>query len=93
MSKRGDDDFRVRPGTPKAEQQKFVSKVLKQISRVGGKSPVKTSSRGAGQARTGSGHRPGARLGRGHVAARFTGRSLTPNSRRVAVKGTPTAPA
>ncbi len=86
MSKRSDDDFRVRPGAPKGGQQKFVSKVLQQISRVGGKSPVRTSGRAGGQAGVGTGHRPGARLGRGHVAARFTGRSLTPNSRRVAVK-------
>jgi len=90
MNQRADDDFRARPGPPKGRakggQQKFVSKVLKQISRVGGKSPVKVSGAGAGSSRAGSGHRPGARLGRGHVAARFTGRALTPNSRRATVK-------
>ena len=32
------------------------------------------------------GHRPGSRLGRGHVAARFAGASLTPNARRVTIK-------
>jgi len=33
-----------------------------------------------------SGARPGARLGRGHVAASFTGRSAQPGSRRVTIK-------
>ncbi|MBO9355681.1 DUF3363 domain-containing protein [Bordetella petrii] len=68
------DRFRVRPGAPKDRQQSFVSKVLKQAGK-------------AGPARRGSaGKRPGARLGRGHVAARFAGQSLAPNARRAAVK-------
>lgn len=74
MSSRDDDRFRVRPGAPKNRQQKFVSQVLKEVSKAGGKSVRK------------SGARPGARLGRGHVAARFTGRSAQPGSRRVAIK-------
>lgn len=74
MSSRDDDRFRVRPGVPKNRQRKFVSKVLKEVSKAGGKSVRK------------SGARPGARLGRGHVAARFTGRSAQPGSRRVTIK-------
>ena len=74
MSSRDDDRFRVRPGAPRNRQQKFVSQVLKEISKAGGKSIHR------------SGARPGARLGRGHVAARFTGRSLSPNARRVTIK-------
>ena len=74
MSKQDDDRFRVRPGAPKNRQQKFVSQVLKEVSKAGGKSVRK------------SGARPGARLGRGHVAARFTGRSAQPGSRRVTIK-------
>ncbi len=74
MSSRDDDRFRIRPGAPKNRQQKFISKVLKEVSKAGGKSIRK------------SGARPGARLGRGHVAARFTGRSAQPGSRRVTIK-------
>jgi len=74
MSNQDDDRFRVRPGAPKNRQQKFVSQVLKEVSKAGGKSVRK------------SGARPGARLGRGHVAARFTGRSAQPGSRRVTIK-------
>ncbi len=74
MSKQDDDRFRVRPSAPKNRQQKFVSQVLKEVSKAGGKSVRK------------SGARPGARLGRGHVAASFTGRSAQPGSRRVTIK-------
>ncbi len=74
MSSRDDDHFRVRPGAPKGRQQKFVSKVLKEVSKAGGKSVRKPRGR------------PGARLGRGHVAASFTGRTAQPGSRRVAIK-------
>ena len=72
--KRGDDDFRVRPGPPRNRQQRFVSQVLREASKAGGK----TIRRSTG--------RPGARLGRGHIAARFTSRGLSRNSRRVAIK-------
>ena len=74
MSNQNDDRFNIRPGAPKNRQQKFVSQVLKEVSKAGGKSIRK------------SGTRPGARLGRGHVAARFTGRSAQPGSRRVTIK-------
>jgi type IV secretory pathway VirD2 relaxase len=74
MSKQDDDRFRIRPSAPKNRQQKFVSQVLKEVSKAGGKSVRK------------SGTRPGARLGRGHVAASFTGSSAQPGSRRVTIK-------
>jgi len=74
MSKQDDDRFRIRPGAPRNRQQKFVSQVLKEVSKAGGRSMRK------------SGARPGARLGRGHVAASFTGRSAQPGSRRVTIK-------
>jgi len=74
MSSRDDDRFRVRPGAPKNRQQKFVSQVLKEVSKAGGRSIRK------------AGTRPGTRLGRGHAAARFTGCSAQPGSRRVTIK-------
>lgn len=74
MSRYDEDRFRVRSGAPKNRQQKFVSQVLKEVSKAGGKSVRK------------SGAQPGARLGRGHVAARFTGRSLSAHARRVTIK-------
>ena len=74
MSKQDDDRFRVRPSAPKNRQQKFVSQVLREVSKTSGKSVRK------------SGARPGARLGRGHVAAGFIGRSAQPGSRRVTIK-------
>lgn len=84
MSDQRDDDFRLRPGTPKhrGKGQSFVSKVLKQTGKTsGGKSSA------WGQTSVGNtGQRPGSRLGRGHTAAQFTGKSLTPFSRRVTIK-------
>src|SRR5690606_22114101 len=81
MSKHKDqkegDRFRVRPGTPKQRDDAFINKVLRQTNKAGaklGKTAGKVS------------HRPGSRLGRGHVAARFAGASLTPNARRVTIK-------
>ncbi|MDZ4240194.1 MAG: relaxase/mobilization nuclease and DUF3363 domain-containing protein [Hydrogenophaga sp.] len=51
----------------------FINQVVRQTSKAGAKVAK-------------AGNRPGARLGRGHVAARFTGTSLTANSRRVTIK-------
>ncbi len=70
MSSCDNDRFRLRPGAPKNRQPKFVSQVLKEVSKTGGKSGV----------------RLGARLGRGHVAASFTRRTAQLGSRRVAIK-------
>jgi type IV secretory pathway VirD2 relaxase len=74
MSRKDDDNFRVRPGAPKNRQQRFVSRVLREVSKAGGKSTRRLTGR------------PGSRLGRGHVAARFTGRTLPHNARRVVIK-------
>ncbi|WP_369051376.1 DUF3363 domain-containing protein [Burkholderia gladioli] len=81
MSQRKDqndsDHFRVRPGAPKQRGDAFVNKVLRQTSKAGAK---------LGKATGKVGHRPGSRLGRGHVAARFAGRGLGTNARRVTIK-------
>ena len=70
----GDDHVRIRPGKPKQRGDTFVSQVLRQA----GKAANATGGK--------RGKAPGSRLGRGHVAARFTGQSLTANSRRATVK-------
>jgi type IV secretory pathway VirD2 relaxase len=77
MSHQDDDRFRIRPGVPKHRGDTFINQVLQQTGKAGSK--ASKTIRNAGQ-------RPGARLGRGHVAARFAGRSLTPNARRVTIK-------
>lgn len=77
MNSQDDDRFRVQPGTPKQRGDAFINKVLRQTNKAGVK---------LGKAVGKVGHRPGSRLGRGHVAARFAGTSLTPNARRVAIK-------
>ncbi|ARS55733.1 relaxase/mobilization nuclease domain-containing protein [Ralstonia pseudosolanacearum] len=77
MSSRDDDRFRVRPGAPKQRGDAFINKVLRQTSKAGAK---------LGKTVGKVGHRPGSRLGRGHVAARFAGASLTANARRVTIK-------
>jgi type IV secretory pathway VirD2 relaxase len=77
MISRDDDRFRVRPGAPKQRGDAFINKVLRQTNKAGAK---------LGKAVEKAGQRPGSRLGRGHVAARFAGRSLTGNARRVTIK-------
>lgn len=77
MSKHDDERFRVRPGAPKQRDDAFINKVLRQTNKAGTK---------LGKAVGKVGHRPGSRLGRGHVAARFAGASLTLNARRVTIK-------
>lgn len=78
MSTSEDDRFTVRPGAPKSRPPKFVSQVLKEVSKTGGKSLAQSARK--------AGARPGARLGRGHTAARFTGSGMQPGSRRVTIK-------
>lgn len=73
MSQRDDNRFRVRPGAPRQRGDAYVNRVLREASKAGAK---------AGKA----GRRPGARLGRGHVAARFAGHVGASSARRVAVK-------
>lgn len=77
MSHNDDDRFRIRPDTPKQRGDAFINKVLRQTNKAGAK---------LGKAAGKAGQRPGSRLGRGHVAARFAGASLTPNARRVTIK-------
>jgi type IV secretory pathway VirD2 relaxase len=78
MSTTDDDHFRIRPGAPQSRPPRFVSQVIKEVSKAGGKSLNRAAHKLSG--------RPGARLGRGHTAARFTGHSLQPGSRRVTIK-------
>lgn len=85
VSRRRDDEFRPRPSAPKDRGQAFVTRVLEQVGRAGGKTAVRTPALGKGRA-SGTGRRPGSRLGRGHTAARFAGTSLTPNARRVVIQ-------
>ncbi|MFT3813307.1 MAG: relaxase/mobilization nuclease and DUF3363 domain-containing protein [Acidovorax sp.] len=70
----GEDRFRIRPGKPKQRGDTFIAQVLRQAGK---------ASNATGGKR---GKAPGSRLGRGHVAARFTGQPLTPFSRRATVK-------
>lgn len=77
MSSRDEDRFSVRPGAPKQRGDPFINKVLRQNNKARAK---------LGKTIGKAGQRPGSRLGRGHVAARFAGASLTPNARRVTVK-------
>jgi type IV secretory pathway VirD2 relaxase len=74
VSRGEDDDFRARPGPPKNRQQRFVSQVLREVGKAGGRPTRRLTAR------------PGSRLGRGHVAARFAGRALSRNARRVTIK-------
>ncbi|MBU3054697.1 relaxase/mobilization nuclease and DUF3363 domain-containing protein [Pseudomonas indica] len=78
MSKgsRPDDElrFRPQPGKPQQRGQPFVNQVLRQANKTGTGKPRK------------AGQQPGARLGRGHVAARFSGQQLPYNARRVTIK-------
>lgn len=77
MSIQDDDPFRMRPGAPKQRSDAFINKVLRQTNKAGTK---------LGKTAGKFGHRPGSRLGRGHVAARFARASLTQNARRVMIK-------
>jgi type IV secretory pathway VirD2 relaxase len=77
MSQRDDDHFRIQPGAPKQRGDAFINKVLRQANKAGAK---------FGKAAGKVGQRPGSRLGRGHVAARFAGRGLSANARRATIK-------
>ena len=78
MATRDDDRFRVKPAPPKARSgaraQRFVSQVLKQVSKAGANA---SGSRGA---------RPASTFGRGRVAAGMAGRALGATARRVVIK-------
>lgn len=78
MAGSDEDRFRVKPAAPKSRggprSQRFVSQVLKQVSKAGAKPLGK--SRG----------RPANTFGRGRVAASMAGQRLGPNARRVVIK-------
>jgi type IV secretory pathway VirD2 relaxase len=80
MSKHNDETFRPKLGRPKASGRgrvRFISRVLKASARAG--HPIGHNLRSACA-------RPGAKLGRGHVAARLVGQRLGPRARRVVIK-------
>lgn len=82
MVTRDDDRFRVKPGASRGgsgagngqRAQRFVSQVLKQVSKSGAKAS------GAG------GARPASTFGRGRVAAGRAGQTLAVTARRVVIK-------
>ncbi len=78
MARRDDERFRVKPAAPRSRTgprpQRFVSRVLKEVSKTG----AKRSRRKEG--------RPASTFGRGRVAAAVAGRRLGPNARRVVIK-------
>jgi len=78
MASREEDRFRVKLGAPKARggarSPRFVSQVLKQVSKTGGQ----RSGRNAGK--------PANTFGRGRVAATMAGQRLGANARRVIIK-------
>jgi len=82
MGSRDDDRFRVKSGAPKGDSgagngqraQRFVSQVLKQVSKSGAKAS------GLG------GARPASTFGRGRVAAGRAGQTLAVTARRVVIK-------
>ena len=82
MSRKDEDRFRPEPGKPGRRGERFIHKVLQQAGKAGTRSLSKPSARAPGKA----GRPPGARLGRGHVAARFASQGLGANARRVAIK-------
>ena len=78
MAGSDEDRFRVKPAAPKSRgrprSQRFVSQVLKQVSKTGAKPSGKSLGR------------PVNTFGRGRVAASMAGRRLGPNARRMVVK-------
>lgn len=73
MNQNDDNRFRPRPGKPRQRGDAFINRVIRQTTKAG----VKAAK---------AGRRPGSRLGRGHVAARFAHDARTPNARRVTIK-------
>lgn len=78
MAHSDDESFRVKPGAPKSrarsQKQRFVSQLLKQMSKAGGTRSGKNFG-----TRTSS-------FGRGRVAASMAGRGLGMNAQRVVIK-------
>jgi type IV secretory pathway VirD2 relaxase len=78
MAGNEEDRFRVNPAAPKSRggprSQRFVSQVLKQVSKTGAKPSGKSLGR------------PANTFGRGRVAASMAGQRLGTNARRVVIK-------
>lgn len=78
MTRREDDRFRIRPGPPRSRpgprSQRFVSQVLKEISKTGARRAATT------------GTRPASTFGRGRVAAGALARHPGVDARRVIIK-------
>lgn len=78
MTGNDEDRFRVKPAAPKSRDgprsQRFVSQVLKQVSKAGAKPSGKSLGR------------PANTFGRGRVAASMAGQHLGTNARRVVIK-------
>ncbi len=80
MSKYDDEPFRLKVGRPKARGDgttRFISRVVKASAHAG--HPIGRTLRSGAP-------RPGAKLGRGHVASRMAGGALSLRSRRVIIK-------
>jgi type IV secretory pathway VirD2 relaxase len=80
MSKYDGEQFRLKVGRPKARGEsttRFISRVVKASARAG--HPIGRTLRSGAP-------RPGAKLGRGHVASRMAGGELSPRARRVIIK-------
>ncbi len=86
MVSRDEDRLKVKPGSPKGRDsedhgqriQRFVSQVLKQVSKAGARAGVNASdARGA---------RPASTFGRGRVVASRAGQTLSATARRVVIK-------
>ena len=78
MAGNDEDRFRIKPAAPKsrggARSPRFVSQVLRQVSKTGAKAASKSL------------RRPANTFGRGRVAAAMAGQRLGPNARRVVIK-------
>ena len=86
MASRDEDRLRVKPGSPKGRDsedhgqrsQRFVSQVLKQVSKSGARAGANASDARGG--------RPASTFGRGRVAAGRVGQTLAVTARRVVIK-------
>ncbi|MFN7040135.1 MAG: DUF3363 domain-containing protein [Acidovorax temperans] len=78
MARNDEDRFRVKPAAPRSRggprSPRFVSQVLKQVSKTGAKPSGEILGR------------PANTFGRGRVAASMAGKRLGPNARRVVIK-------
>jgi len=77
MNNPDENPFKVKPAAPKTRDRQFLSRVLREVSKAGGRALKLGQSSYA---------RTGARLGRGQVAAGIASRSLGAHSRRVVIK-------